>query len=110
MLTGNYLPPTAWLRQAVAMAYGVVKWFKAEKGTGAIRSTELPPGRDAWVHFSVIQGEGYRSLEVDEAVEFDYEAVKQDSFDYRATRVRRLGPREPPPPAALSPHPNPRRH
>jgi len=36
------------------MAYGVVKWFKAEKDTGAIRSAELPPGRDAWVHFSVI--------------------------------------------------------
>jgi len=50
----NRLPPARRLRQAVAMAYGVVKWFKAGKGTGAIRSAELPPGRDAWVHFSVI--------------------------------------------------------
>lgn len=91
------------------MAYGVVKWFKSEKGTGAIRSAELPPGRDAWVHFSVIEGDGYRSLEVDEAVEFDYEAVKQDSFDYRATRVRRLDPGETAPEPGLSPQPKPRR-
>jgi CspA family cold shock protein len=94
------------------MAYGVVKWFKTEKGTGAIRSSELPPGRDAWVHFSVIEGQGYRSLEVDDAVEFDYEAAQQDSFDYRVTRVRRLDPGETPPPAELSPRPKPqpRRH
>ena len=77
------------------MARGVVKWFKAEKGTGAISSSELPPGRDAWVHFSMIEGQGYRTLEVGEAVEFDYEAAQQDSFDFRATRVRRLEPHPP---------------
>ena len=94
------------------MAYGLVKWFKAEKGTGAIRSSELPPERDAWVHFSVIEGQGYRSLEVDDAVEFDYETAQQNSFDDRVTRVRRLDPGETPPPAELSPRPKPqpRRH
>ncbi len=77
------------------MAHGVVKWFKADKGTGAISSSELPPGRDAWVHFSMIEGPGYRSLEAGEAVEFDYEAAQQDSFNFRATRVRRLEPPQP---------------
>lgn len=71
------------------MARGVVKWFRAEKGTGAISSDELPPGRDAWVHFSVVEGTGYRALDVGEVVEFEFEAARQDSFGFRATRVRR---------------------
>jgi CspA family cold shock protein len=91
------------------MAYGVVKWFKAEKGTGAISSSELPPGRDAWVHYSMIDGQGFRSLEAGDAVEFDYEAAQQDSFDFRVIRVRRLSPEEVLPPADLSPQPKPRR-
>jgi CspA family cold shock protein len=72
------------------MATGTVKFFHAEKGWGAISSDELPPGRDAWVHFSAIQGSGYRALAAGEKVEFDYEAVKQDSFDFVATSVRQL--------------------
>ena len=72
------------------MAYGTVKFYKAEKGWGAISSPELPAGRDVWVHFSVIDGVGYRSLTAGERVEFDYEPARQDSFEFRATRVRRL--------------------
>ena len=72
------------------MVKGTVKWFRAEKGTGAISSAELPPGRDAWVHFSCVEGSGYRELQVGEEVEFEFEAAQQDSFDFRATRVRRL--------------------
>lgn len=71
------------------MPAGVVKFYLSEKGWGAIASEELPPGRDAWVHFSSIEGDGYRSLEAGEPVDFDYEAASQDSFSYRATRVRR---------------------
>lgn len=74
------------------MARGVVKFYKREKGWGAISSDELPPGRDAWAHFSAIDGAGYRELVAGEAVEFDVEAAQQDSFDFRATRVRRLAP------------------
>ena len=72
------------------MAMGVVKFYKAEKGWGAISSDQLPPDRDAWVHFAVIEGDGYRSLNQGDVVEFDYERARQDSFDFRATRVRKL--------------------
>ena len=47
---------------------GTVKWFNAAKGFGFIqRST----GDDVFVHFSAIQGDGYRSLEDGQRVEFD---------------------------------------
>jgi CspA family cold shock protein len=72
------------------MAYGTVKFFKEDKGWGAISSPELPDGRDAWVHFSAIEAEGYRTLEPGTQVEFDYEPAVQDSFRFRATRVRPL--------------------
>lgn len=67
---------------------GTVKFFKEEKGWGAIASGALPPGRDAWVHYSHIDTPGYRSLHEGQAVRFAFEQVKQDSFDYRATYVR----------------------
>ena len=72
--------------------HGTVKFYREEKGWGAIQSPALPEGKDAWVHFSFIEGDGYRSLVAGEPVEFDYEALQQDSFEYRATRVRRLAP------------------
>lgn len=72
------------------MARGVVKFFRAEKGWGAISSDELPPGMDAWVHFSVIESDGYKSLEAGDEVEFDYEAAQQDSFNWRTTRARKI--------------------
>lgn len=37
------------------MALGIVKFYKTEKGWGAISSEALPPSADAWVHFSVIE-------------------------------------------------------
>ena len=47
---------------------GTVKWFNAEKGFGFI-SVE---GRDdVFVHFSAIQGDGYRTLDEGQRVEFD---------------------------------------
>lgn len=72
------------------MAHGTVKFFKPEKGWGAIASPDLPEGCDAWVHFSVIEMYGYRALEAGDRVEFSYEEVQQDSFRFRATRVRKV--------------------
>jgi CspA family cold shock protein len=69
---------------------GVVKFFKAEKGWGAISSAALPAGRDAWVHYSSIHGTGYRTLDTGDRVEFAYVQQAQDSFDYVAESVRRL--------------------
>lgn len=50
------------------MASGTVKWFSPEKGFGFITQ---PDGPDVFVHFSAIQGEGYRNLDEGQAVEFD---------------------------------------
>ncbi len=50
------------------MATGTVKWFNGEKGFGFI---SREGGDDLFVHFSSIQGDGYRSLEEGQRVEFD---------------------------------------
>jgi len=50
------------------MPQGTVKWFNAEKGYGFI---EREGGSDLFVHFSAIEGTGYRSLEEGQAVEFE---------------------------------------
>ena len=50
------------------MATGTVKFFNAEKGFGFISRED---GDDVFVHFSAIQGTGYRSLEEGQRVEFD---------------------------------------
>ena len=51
------------------MAQGVVKWFNAEKGFGFISVDGGGP--DVFVHFSAIQGDGYRSLDENQKVEFE---------------------------------------
>lgn len=53
------------------MPTGSVKWFNAEKGYGFLASDEGGP--DAFVHFSAIEGNGYRSLEEGQKVEYDIE-------------------------------------
>ncbi|MBI5971666.1 cold-shock protein [Staphylococcus devriesei] len=50
------------------MNNGTVKWFNAEKGFGFI---EREDGNDVFVHFSGIAGEGYKSLEEGQKVEFE---------------------------------------
>ncbi|HWR48418.1 MAG TPA: cold-shock protein [Pseudonocardiaceae bacterium] len=49
--------------------HGVVKWFNAEKGFGFISVDGGGP--DVFVHFSAIQGDGYRSLDENQKVEFE---------------------------------------
>lgn len=51
------------------MAQGTVKWFNAEKGYGFI--TPDDGSKDLFVHFSEIQGSGYRSLDEGQKVEFE---------------------------------------
>jgi cold shock protein len=50
------------------MQTGKVKWFNAEKGFGFI---EVENGDDVFVHFSAISGEGFKSLDEGQAVEFN---------------------------------------
>ncbi|MHB1925618.1 MAG: cold-shock protein [Acidimicrobiales bacterium] len=51
------------------MATGTVKWFNGEKGYGFI--TQDGGGPDVFVHFSAIQGSGYRNLEENQKVQFE---------------------------------------
>ena len=50
------------------MAKGNVKWFNASKGYGFISPES---GNDVFVHFSAIQGDGFKSLDEGQAVEFE---------------------------------------
>ena len=47
---------------------GTVKWFNAEKGFGFIARED---GDDVFVHFSAIQGDGYKTLEEGQKVNFE---------------------------------------
>ncbi|KJS86159.1 MAG: cold-shock protein, partial [Peptococcaceae bacterium BICA1-8] len=61
-----------------------VKWFNSEKGFGFI--TVDGGGDDVFVHFSAIQGDGYKSLDEGQKVEF--EVVKGDRGAQAANVVR----------------------
>ena len=52
------------------MPHGTVKWFDSKKGFGFIVGNE---GEDIFVHFSVILGDGFRSLKDGEPVDYEVE-------------------------------------
>ena len=68
------------------MTVGTVKWFNADKGFGFI--TPEGGAKDCFVHHSAIQGDGYKSLDEGEQVEFD---VVQGQKGPAAENVSRLG-------------------
>jgi CspA family cold shock protein len=67
------------------MAQGTVKWFNAEKGFGFIAPSD--GGADVFVHFSAIESQGYRTLEENQAVEFE---ITQGQKGPQASNVRPL--------------------
>ncbi len=63
---------------------GKVKWFNAQKGFGFI---ETENNGDVFVHFSAIQGEGFKTLEEGQAVEFE---IVEGDRGPQAANVTRL--------------------
>lgn len=63
---------------------GQVKWFDPRKGFGFIVG---PQGQDIFVHFSVIQGDGFRVLKDGSTVHYD---AQQTDKGWRATRASRV--------------------
>jgi CspA family cold shock protein len=67
------------------MAQGTVKWFNSEKGYGFI--AQEGDGPDVFVHYSEIQGKGFRTLEENQRVEFE---VGQGTKGPQAQNVRTI--------------------
>jgi cold shock protein len=65
------------------MAFGKVKWFNDAKGYGFIVHDD---GRDVFVHYSSIEGEGFRSLSQGQEVEYE---VKEGPRGLHASNVRK---------------------
>ncbi len=63
---------------------GKVKWFNGEKGYGFITAED---GNDVFVHYSVILGDGFKTLEEEQEVEFD---VVDGDKGPQATQVTKL--------------------
>ena len=68
MINSNWLFWSHSFRRNRVMQNGKVKWFNNEKGFGFI---EVEGGDDVFVHFTAIQGEGYKSLEEGQEVTFE---------------------------------------
>jgi CspA family cold shock protein len=66
------------------MQQGVVKWFNAEKGYGFL---SVEGGSDVFVHFSAIQGEGFKTLEEGQKVSFE---ITEGSRGPQAANVVKL--------------------
>ncbi|MCP5050566.1 MAG: cold shock domain-containing protein [bacterium] len=66
------------------MAKGRVKWFNAQKGYGFI---EMDNGKDIFLHYNAIQGQGFKSVDEGDAVEFD---IQQGDKGEKAENVVRI--------------------
>ena len=66
------------------MAKGRVKWFSDQKGYGFITTDE---GEDVFVHYSNVDGDGFKSLDEDDEVEFN---MVQGPKGFQAEEVKKL--------------------
>ena len=72
------------------MPSGVVKWFDVKKGFGFIAGPK--DGKDVFVHYSSIEGEGFKSLKEGETVEYE---LMDSAKGLQASHVRRASPGPP---------------
>ena len=66
------------------MSLGVVKWFNDAKGFGFIKQENEP---DVFVHYSQIVGDGFRTLEEGQEVQFDLKEGPKGLFAENVSRV-----------------------
>lgn len=66
------------------MERGTIKWFNSAKGYGFI---SRPGGEDVFVHFKAINGEGYRTLNEGDIVEFEVETGPKGLQAANVTKV-----------------------
>jgi CspA family cold shock protein len=76
--------PAGQLKEQKKMAQGTVKWFNDAKGFGFI---EQDNGPDVFVHFSAVQGDGFKSLAEGDRVSFD---VTQGQKGPQSSNVRKI--------------------
>lgn len=67
------------------MKNGTVKWFNESKGFGFIANDD--GGEDVFVHFSAINGDGFKTLSEGQKVVYDTETDPKDSSKLRAVNV-----------------------
>ncbi|MNJ68768.1 Cold shock protein CspB [compost metagenome] len=70
--------------EVIILQTGTVKWFNADKGFGFI---EIEDGNDVFVHFSAIEGEGFKSLDEGQRVQFN---VTQGNRGPQAENVTKI--------------------
>jgi CspA family cold shock protein len=66
------------------MEVGTIKWFNRAKGFGFIEREE---GEDVFVHYSAIQGEGFRTLDEGDKVEFE---IVEGPKGFQAANVKKV--------------------
>jgi CspA family cold shock protein len=78
------MKPVKGIMGTATMLTGTVKWFDSKKGFGFILNSE---GKDVFVHFSSIEGDGFRALKDGESVEYE---PAEGAKGLQAKVVRRL--------------------
>jgi len=83
---GSFVGQSARRRaRRFGLATGTVKWFSDQKGYGFIKPDD--GGKDLFVHYSNVEGEGFKTLQEDQKVEYE---ASQGQKGPEATRVRAL--------------------
>jgi CspA family cold shock protein len=81
---GDPVEAEGWKKEVLRMPEGTVKWFNNSKGYGFITTED---GGDVFVHYSSIQGDGFKSLDIGDRVTFE---IEESSKGPKAINVVKL--------------------